>query len=148
MANVKEEMLGSDLFEYPMTLIRRRVKVEFYNADEGWNGDFDPDDPEDVNLLRFSFAARVNGEWVSVADASYCTYVPAATDEETLKQLLVFLADRAASPIELAVKVLIDQHSGDEQAAFDSCQSDQLRVDGSRRLFEELSATAGTTLAA
>ena len=34
-------------------LIRGGRKVEWIDIGEGWSGDYDPDDPDDIALLRF-----------------------------------------------------------------------------------------------
>lgn len=67
------------------------VRVEWYNADEGWCGDYDPDDPDDENLLRFDVYIRREGNWEAVEDASYCTRMPADTKPEILKRALELL---------------------------------------------------------
>lgn len=59
------------------------------NIGEGWSGDYDPDDPDDKNLLRFTIYIKdYNGNWEQVDDASYCTTVPYDTPEEDLKSKL------------------------------------------------------------
>lgn len=60
------------------------VEVEFCNLDEGYFGTYDPEDPEDVNFLRFDVSYM--GE--PVEDASYCTQIPADTDDAILVKLL------------------------------------------------------------
>jgi len=70
-----------------ISLIRNSVKVEFENIGEGRCGDYDPDDPDDVNLLRFSVYYLCDEiAWVPVDDASYCTQLPANTSREILEQ--------------------------------------------------------------
>lgn len=61
---------------------RGPVLVQFENLDEGHCGDYDPDDPEDENLLRFT--VYHNGEQVN--DASYCTNIRADADREAVKK--------------------------------------------------------------
>lgn len=61
---------------------RGKVRVDLVNLYEGWCGDYDPDDPEDENLLRFDVYTRENGEWIEVNDSSYCTQVPANVSDE------------------------------------------------------------------
>ena len=87
-----------------MRLEKGNVAVEWYNADEGWNGDYDPDDPEDENLLRFDFYGKKDDRWLAVLDASYCTRVPADTPESVLKQLLEILLEDGADPIEASLR--------------------------------------------
>lgn len=65
------------------------IKAVWENLDEGWNGDYDPDDPEDCNLLRFTiYIKNDEGDWEQVDDASYCTTVPYDTPEEELRSKL------------------------------------------------------------
>ena len=61
---------------------RGNVTVQFENLDEGYFGDYHPDDPDDVNLLRFTVYFK--GE--EVDDASYCTQIPASTDASLVQK--------------------------------------------------------------
>jgi len=50
------------------------VRIDLEWIGEGWSGDYDPDEPLDDPLLRFSvYRQDDNGEWQEVDDASYCT---------------------------------------------------------------------------
>jgi hypothetical protein len=60
-------------------LIKDRVKVEWSELGEGLCGDYNPDDPDDIELLRFDVSELINGEWEMVDDASYCTQMPVST---------------------------------------------------------------------
>lgn len=79
-ANISSESAENDL-----------IRVEWYNADEGVCGDYNPDDPDDVNLLRFDVYIKRNGSWEAVDDASYCTCMPADTSPEILRAALRML---------------------------------------------------------
>ena len=69
-------------------LIKDNVMVEWTELGEGIDGDYNPDDPEDVELLRFDVSRLVNGEWEAIDDASYCTQIPvSATPEQRAKGL-------------------------------------------------------------
>lgn len=74
------------------------LRVDWYNADEGICGDYDPDDPEDVNLLRFDVYIKGNEdgskEWLEVTDASYCTNMPATASEDVLEKALRYIFNR------------------------------------------------------
>ncbi len=72
--------------------VNGNVMVEWENLDEGICGDYDPDDPNDVNLLRFSVYFGNGSCWEPVDDASYCTEMPADTDIEILNKAVHFLA--------------------------------------------------------
>ncbi len=82
-----EETLSKD----GMSIDNGFIRVEWYNADEGWSGDYNPDDPDDENLLRFDVYIKRDGDWEAVEDASYCTRMPADTDPEILKRALKLL---------------------------------------------------------
>lgn len=72
--------------------VNGNVMVEWENIGEGYRGDYNPDDPFDMNLLRFSVYLGENCCWEPVDDASYCTLMPATADIETLKRAARFLA--------------------------------------------------------
>jgi len=55
---------------------------------EGWNGDYDPTDPEDDLLLRFSVDKMNDGNWEGVEDASYCTRLPNTISPEQVEKAL------------------------------------------------------------
>lgn len=93
-----------------LTLIDGKYKVEWVNLGEGKDGDYNPDDPEDVALLRFDIS--YNGELVQ--DGSYCTLLPADTPEKILRKGLERIMDTIN----------------------DECRNDG---SCSRRVFEELS---------
>jgi len=73
-----------------MELIKDNVKIEWADLGEGLSGDYNPDDPNDIALLRFDVYVQSpeDGEWLAVDDASYCTLVPADSSEELLMKLL------------------------------------------------------------
>ena len=72
------------------------LRVDWYNAGEGICGDFNPDDPEDINLLRFDVYVKADANmdtdsihgWAEVEDASYCTNMPATAPEAVLEKAL------------------------------------------------------------
>ena len=76
-----------------MELIKDNVKVCWVNIGEGYNGDYDENDPEDENLLRYDVYVLDEGNWEAVDDASYCTYVSADTDNDELMTLLHVLME-------------------------------------------------------
>jgi hypothetical protein len=77
-----------------MELQRGSVKVEWVELGEGVSGDYDPTDPDDVELLRFDFYGL--GEWRPVLDTSYCTRVSIDTPEKRQKELLELLMEKGA----------------------------------------------------
>lgn len=69
------------------------IRTVWVNLEEGFNGDYNPDDPDDKNLLRLDLYQRLNGEWESVEGASYCTRMPVDADESLLKRSLRYALD-------------------------------------------------------
>ena len=81
------------------TIIRAendKIRAELVNIGEGLSGDYDPEDPEDINLLRFDvyFKDPTQSEnWEAVDDASYCTNIPADASEEILEKAVTAIFD-------------------------------------------------------
>lgn len=69
-----------------------KVKVEWEDLGEGVCGDYDPDDPEDVALLRFYSYYLDGKEWEPLDDGSYCTLTPVDTHGPVLIGLAQLLA--------------------------------------------------------
>jgi hypothetical protein len=71
------------------------LKIEFCNLGEGYDGDYNHDDPDDVNLLRFDVSIKKEGdmEWSEVPNASYCTQMPAHSSFDILEKALVMMMD-------------------------------------------------------
>jgi hypothetical protein len=85
-------------------LTRNDVTVEWESIGEGFNGDYDPEDPDDQPLLRFYVSRRSVSPsglvaWDEVEDASYCTQVPEATPAPVLAKLLEQLMDEFYEPV-------------------------------------------------
>jgi hypothetical protein len=76
------------------TLIQGNIKIEWDELGEGLCGDYDPDDPNDIELLRFTVYEMIDGEWEFVDDASYCTNVPVSAGPVERAKLLAILMDR------------------------------------------------------
>lgn len=82
------------------TLIKDRVRVEWVELGEGWNGDYYPDDPNDEELLRFDVSwLDDDGEWVDPGDASYCTRFPASATKEQREKGLEILMNNVYDPL-------------------------------------------------
>lgn len=76
--------------EYDLpTIIRRNVRIDWVNLNEGNDGDYDPTDKHDTNLLRFDVYRFDGNNWEAIDDGSYCTRVPASTLQVTLVEHLV-----------------------------------------------------------
>jgi len=107
--------------------------IELEDIGEGWNGDYNEEDPEDEPLLRFtcyrkrlpedtekdiqnigdlSFLDINNEQWISISDGSYCTRLSANLPEEEQKQALEILMTNLQSAIESGhVKKLAERMS-------------------------------------
>lgn len=80
-------------------LERDVVRVAWVELGEGWSGDYNPDDPDDEELLRFDVYIKAseasqseNWWWEQIEDASYCTRFPAsATPEQRAKGLEIIM---------------------------------------------------------
>lgn len=85
--------------ETPMSIHDDVLRVDWYEAGEGLCGDYNPDNPEDQELLRFDVYIKKNPEpwdnpddrWCEVEDASYCTLIPTNTSEEILEKALRYI---------------------------------------------------------
>jgi len=62
--------------------------VELEWIGEGLSGDYDPNDPNDVPLLRFSLWERHGGGWDYVEDTSYCCQVSRDAPMEQIEAAL------------------------------------------------------------
>jgi hypothetical protein len=89
-----------DFEEIEVTDETDTVQVTLEWIGEGFSGDYDPDDPDDLPLLRYSVYRRYrdneeypegifdldaleDGEWMACNNASYCTQLK-VTDDRTM----------------------------------------------------------------
>ena len=77
--------------ETPVSIENDLIKIDWYDAGEGLCGDYNPEDPDDIHLLRFDVYKKEDGEWTEVEDASYCTRMPYASDQELLVESLYII---------------------------------------------------------
>lgn len=69
----------------PSAITRGDLRVDLDYIGEGISGDYNPDDPEDVELLRF-YVSKYNGwEWIDLDHGSYCTQM--TTDLPTKERM-------------------------------------------------------------
>ena len=68
----------------PIEVLNYGHKLLWTYDGEGYNGDYDPSDPEDTPLLRFTVMAIREAAWECVEDGSYCTRISVDTEEEAL----------------------------------------------------------------
>lgn len=77
-------------------LIEGNTKVELEYEGEGYNGEYDPEDPDDEPLLRFAVYRRKNAraKWAYMDDSSYCTCLPATiSDNEAQRALQIIMQE-------------------------------------------------------
>lgn len=90
---------------------RGLVKVEWIDLGEGLCGEYNPDDPDDIALLRYDAYVRpdavdkyemtieawvdetTGNPWVIVRDSSFCTNTPVDTPDHILQGLAQIIAD-------------------------------------------------------
>jgi hypothetical protein len=86
-------------------LIKNNVRVSWVDLDEGWNGYYDPDDPEDERLLRFDIDKFEDGLWSPVDDSSYCTRVSITTRKSKLYKLLNVIMEEVFDDIQSGISI-------------------------------------------
>lgn len=76
----------------PRLLVDGDLAVELDHIGEGRSGDYDPGDPDDAQLVRFTVLRRVDGVLQPIEDGSYCTNLPttitAAEAERASREIL------------------------------------------------------------
>lgn len=81
-------------------LVKDTVMVELHDeTSEGWNGDYDPNDPGDDLLLRFDVSQLVNNQWESVDNGSYCTRLPATLEKQKVEKALQAIMREVYDPV-------------------------------------------------
>lgn len=93
-----------------MQLTKDNVKVEWVDLGEGFIGDYDSNDPEDIEFLRYDVYVLIDDEWIIKDDGSYCTQFPTNTTQEQklagLQLLLNKFHSALSSDIEIPIKRL------------------------------------------
>jgi hypothetical protein len=89
---MKNDAFYNNEYKLP-SIIRGNVRIDWVNLGEGNDGDYDPSDPDDVNLLRFDVFRFDGKEWEAIEDGSYCTLVPANTNHAVLREILSHFMD-------------------------------------------------------
>ena len=88
-----------------MKYVKDNVKVSFEDIGEGINGDYNPDDPDDVALLRFDVYGWNGFDWDAIDDASYCTNVPVGTSPEKINELLALIMDEVGDDVRAGISI-------------------------------------------
>lgn len=92
---------------------RGACRVEWVRTGEGWSGEYDPSDPRDVELLRFDVQVLLETGFVTILDASYCTQVPAATDDETRKKLAAVILAEVSTIVNFGLMRSLERNAGE-----------------------------------
>lgn len=107
-----EEILG---YISPNEAVLENVKVEWVELGEGLYGDYDPMNPNDIELLRFDVYVLRDDGWEWKEDASYCTRFPAdATILQRMKGLEILIKrfhEALHDDIDVSVKKLAEELS-------------------------------------
>lgn len=76
------------------------VRLEWTELGEGICGDYNPNDPKDIELLRFDVSfKRKNGDWEFPDDASYCTQFPVKASKKEKMDALKWLLNEYFEPV-------------------------------------------------
>lgn len=82
-----------------MEIIRGNVKVGWVELGEGWYGEYNEEDPNDEELLRFDVHTKINGEWEPVEDSSYCTAFPVNTSFDQQADASIIIMNSIEEPL-------------------------------------------------
>lgn len=91
---------GYRIFE--ATAVRGDVLVQFYHSGEGYEDDFDPSNPDDRPLYRFSIAHKNQDDaWEWIDKATYCTEIPCEFEGEVVQSFARQLLDLVYNPLSM-----------------------------------------------
>lgn len=76
------------------SVTRDGVRIAWSELGEGYSGDYNPNDPNDRELLRFDIWVKRDGEWEMADDGSYCTLVPVTANAAQRFDLLLLLMSK------------------------------------------------------
>ena len=108
--------------ELPGYLVRNRIMVTWVSLGEGFEGDHNPDDPDDVDFLRFDVYGMNGSCWEAIDNASYCTQMPVTCSYELLMKGLEFIMEHVEPVINagLSVKKICERLSWISPGWFES----------------------------
>ena len=76
-------------------MVRNNIRIYLHTeTHEGWDGDYNPEDPNDQLLFRFDVDRLVDGNWEPIDDASYCTRLTADLPSNKVQRALEYLLDQ------------------------------------------------------
>lgn len=89
-------------------LVQYPVRVALIYAGEGIRGDYDPKDPDDIQLLRFNVSVCRDGIWEEKEDGSYCSCLPLnagrGQHEQALSELMNAFYPILSNDVEASIK--------------------------------------------
>ena len=81
------------------TLIKDNVRVSIHtDCNEGYNGDYNSNDPNDKRLYRFDVDIMEDNMWIPVDDASYCTNLHTDMPAEVINNSMNYIMDKVFAP--------------------------------------------------
>jgi hypothetical protein len=98
---------GKFVKQINLSLIRGNVRVEWRYIGEGISGDYNQDNPDNIEMLRFYVSKRdsANNIWIDVDDGSYCTCMPLGTAETVLQQALEIIMDNVYASVANGISI-------------------------------------------
>lgn len=101
--SMPEEGLGEKSL-FGRSYIFAGCRIDWDELGEGFNGDHDPTDPDDVELLRFTIYRNTyedprQATWVEVEGGSWCTEIPASTDLASRQRMLESMMTEVGSKV-------------------------------------------------
>ena len=117
MTAIAPVILEPPYAEDVLTIQSDLIRVDFVNIGEGLCGEYNADNPDDINMLRFDvYVKNDEKNWERVEDASYCTNIPADADLDILKERITTIYRRYADvidsyPVSSSVKKLGEELS-------------------------------------
>ena len=75
-----------------MLTYMEKLLIKFVDLNEGYHGDYNPDDPDDCQLLRFDIYRLGSAGYEPVEDASYCTQLPVGSAPDVILKRALDLA--------------------------------------------------------
>lgn len=82
----KDDGRKEKIFDGSVLAQRDPFRIEISYAGEGLSGDYEPSDPDDRPLLRFTISRLASdGEWDTDDDASFCSSLSARLSREKIE---------------------------------------------------------------
>lgn len=82
--------------EFEKTSSCGQVRVLLSYIGEGRSGDYDPEDPDDVPLLRYDLDRKEDDKWIAVENGSYCTELPTSISRHEAELAASIILDNVA----------------------------------------------------